>query len=350
MDTMIDLISNGRAQGSVAQKLLACNMDVGMLRPYIAKDGHAYVSINGQAVPVANATLRYDEWKEYDKAVVKAYQDRLIGIADLTSRGLTYNIPNGMGKTVLQYEKQGDVSAATLSMDGLTKGQNDLPEYDLAYLPLPIIHADFQIPLRLLQESRNGNMPLDTATAELKARKVAEKAEDMLFNGASTYSFGGGIIYGYTDFPSRNLYTLSVAWDASAATGATILADVLGMKQALIADKCYGPYVIYVPTAYETALDDDFKAESDLTIKQRILQVTGIQDIKVADHLTDGSVLMVQMTSDVVRVVNGLGVTPVDWEEQGGMVIKKKIMTIQVPQLRADANGNCGIVHASEPT
>jgi hypothetical protein len=39
--------------------------------------------------------------------------------------------------------------------------------------------------------------------------------------------------------------------------------------------------------------------------------------------------------------------TTVQWEEQGGLLLNFKIMAIMVPQLRADHNGNTGIVHGT---
>ncbi len=344
---MVDVLINGKAYGSVAQKLLANGMDVNVLRGYIGSDGRAYFTNNGKAVPTLNATLRKDEWKHYDTAVIKAAQERLIGVADLYSRGLTYSIPNGLGTTVLEYEDISDISAAQMSMDGISRSKSDRPEFDINYLPLPIIHKDYQINSRVLASSRNTGAALDTTMAELAARMVAEKLEDILFNGASAYTFGGGTIRGYTDHPSRNTVSLTANWDASAATGETILTDALAMKQASIEAKYYGPWVMYIPTGYETVIDGDFKSNSDKSTRQRILEVDGIQDIKVSDKLTANNVLLVQMTSDVVRMVQGLAITPVEWESEGNMVHHFKVMTIQVPQIRSDQNGNCGVTHAS---
>jgi uncharacterized linocin/CFP29 family protein len=354
----VDFFANGAAHGPVAQRLVNSGMSTNALRPYIAEDGRAYITVNDgdklKAIPTINATLRKDEWKQYDTALLRVTEERLIGIADLMSRGLTHNINNGLGKTVLEYEDLGDVNDADLSMDGLNRGQNDRPNYELKFLPLPIVHADFQVNARALATSRQTGDALDTTMAQLKGRKVAEKLEDILFNGSGSYSFGGGTLYGYTDFPNRNTGSLDAAWDGAPPTstetiGQSILADVTAMKQALIDDGFYGPYVLYIPTHYETALDGDFKADSDVTIRERILKIDQIQDIRVADMLTAGTdqVLLVQMTSDVIRLVNGMAPTTVQWDVEGGMAVNFKIMAIQVPQPRADQNGNCGIAHFS---
>lgn len=345
----LDMIHNGRAFGSVAQKLLACNMDVNALRPWIGKDGNVYMNVNGKAVAIkANATLRKDEWKHYDEAVLKAVRERLRGVADLIGRGLVFNIPNGLGSTVLEYEDMDDNLTAKLSMDGITRGENNRPEYGIKYLPLPIVHADFQINNRVLTASRNTGAPLDTTMAERAGRKVAEKVEDMLFNGTSSYTFGGGTIFGYRDFTYRNQVTLNFHWNDSGATGETMLADVIAMKQASIDAKYYGPWIMYLPTNFETAIDADFKSGSDKSIRSRLLEVDGLQDIKVADTLADDHIIFVQMTSDVIRIVNGLSFVTVEWESEGGMLHHYKVMAIQVPQIRADQGNNCGVTHGTK--
>jgi uncharacterized linocin/CFP29 family protein len=349
----LDFITNGRAMGTVAQRLIANDMSVSPLRPWQEwKDGRFvgnFINVNGQAVPTTNAaTLRKEEWVQYDTAVLEETRQRLTGIADLESRGLTYNIGNGLGKTVLEHETVNDIGNATMDMDGLARGQNDRPEYVLNYLPLPIVHADFSVNLRQLAASRNSGSALDTTIASMKARRVAEKLEDIYFLGASAYSFGGGTIRGLLDHPNRNQYTLTAHWNDSAATGATIVADVLGMKAAAVADGFYGPFVLYIPSNFEAALDEDYAANYPKTVRNRLLEIQGIQDIKVADRLTADNVVLVQMTSDVVRLVNGMAINTLQWDEQGGLVVNFKIMCIKVPQIRATQSGKCGIVHGTK--
>lgn len=344
----IEFIQNGAGNGPVAQKLMAGGMGTGLLKPWIGKDGHAYAAITNaagepQVVRVNAATLRKDEWKQLDEAVLYASLERLVGVADLYSRNLVYRIGNGLGKTVLEYEDMSELTAAELTMDAVTPSQRDRIETVLKYLPLPIVHKDFRYNIRVLSASRNGSTPLDTTTAMQAARVVSEKVEEMLFTGSSTYTYGGGTLYGYLDFPQANSVTLDENWDASGKTGAEIIDDVRAMKQASIDARHYGPWVLYIPTSYETVLDDDYKAESDKTIRQRILEIDGIMDIKVADKMTANKVVLVQMTSDVVRMVEGLPITTVEWQEGGGMTTNYKVMTIMVPQIRADQNGNCGV-------
>jgi len=321
----VDLAS--QIQGGNALALLNNRMDANALR--------------------TNATLRKDEWKHLDDTVVQISKQRMVGVGDLVSRGLTYNIPNGLGTTVLETETEGSMEAAQVSMAGESQGRNDRVEFDIGYLPLPIVHKDFQINIRVLEASRRLGQPLDSTQAGIAARLVAEKTEEILFTGASAYTFGGGTIRGYLDHPNRNTVSMATAWDDSAMTGALILADVIAMKQASITDRHYGPWMLYVPTGYETILDDDFKAASDLTIRDRIKQVAGIEDVKVADFLTAANVVLVELSPESVRMVVGLQPTTVEWSTQGGMIFLFKVMSIMIPQIRADKDGRSGIIHLS---
>lgn len=293
-------------------------------------------------------TLRKDEWVAYDEALVEEGILRLRGIADLIAAGLTISVPNAMGKTLLEYEKVSDMQDAMVSLGGVGRAEDDRGDFTLDSVPLPIIHKDFDINLRTLVASRERGEALDTMSARVAGRKVSEMLEYILFNGSKT--FGGKTVYGYLTHPNRNTvdFTDNYAWDHASKTGATILADVVACIKRLEADKFFGPYWLYVPTAYGTALDNDFKAASDLSIRQRLMLVDSIQKITVADQLPDGNIVMVQPTRDVVALVNGEGLQMVQWDVQGGFQINFKAFVIQVPLIRATAAGNSGVVHLSQ--
>lgn len=361
MKTNVDLILNGQAQGAMADKLVNGGLNINRMKPFIAEDGNAYVTVfkggdpkkpeNYSVAPVNNATLRRDEWKTLDDAVMGVARYRLGGVQDLIDKGLTYNLGNPFGTTVLEWHDVSDSMEAALTMDGITRSSGDRPNFKHNYLPIPIIHVDYEINARVLAASRSMGNPLDTTSAESAARRVIEKLENMLFTD-TTYSFGTkderlrNTIYSYVNFPDRNLVNLSIDWDGSGITGALILQDVLEMKQASINAYHYGPWMLYIPTGYETVLDGDYDSTTPgTTIRERILKIAGIQGIKVVDTLAANNVLLVQMTPNVVRLVRGTGLQNIQWGEEGNMVTKYKVMTIQVPQIRSDQNGHTGIVH-----
>ena len=348
----MDFILNGQAQGSVATTLLNGGFDVRSLRPWVGKDGRSYIARNvggkdvAIPVPVANATLRKEEWKILDEAIVRVAKDRLRVVADLRANGLTYSIPNGMAKTVLETETVGDITPATISMDPARDGENDRPEYELTNLPLPVIHKDFFFSARQVATSRNLGSTIDTTSAELASRRVAEEAEKLVLGTGSSFSYGGGTIYGLTNFPSRITQTIT---QPTGSNQLTTVREILAMRQASEDAKHYGPWVLYNSPSWDQYLDDDYSTQKgDNTLRQRIRAISGIQDVRTADYLGSGyQLLLVQQSSDVIRMVMGMDITTIQWETHGGMRLNFKVMAIMVPQLRADFNGNTGIVHGS---
>ena len=360
-DLNIDFMGGGQAQGEVAQHLQNnAKIDPGFLRPYVGADGKVYVTVykGGDAkkkdsyktFQVNNTgTLRRDEWKMLDDALIPIAESRLQGTQDLINRGLVFNLGNAMGTTVLEWHDVSDAQEADLTMDGVTRSQGDRPVFGTNYLPIPIIHADYEINARVLAASRNLGNPLDTTMAERAARKVAAKLEGMLFTNTS-YSFGGGKISSLVNYTHRNQQAIGTNWsalvdDSTGTVGEKIVAQVLTMKQTSINNFHYGPWVLYIPTGYETLLDNDYNAFKNNTIRERILNIAGIQGVVVVDTLTANNVLLVQTTPDVIRIVRGMALTNVQWQTEGNFITKYKVLTIQVPQIRSDQNGKCGIVH-----
>jgi len=289
-------------------------------------------------------TLRKDEWIHFDEALVQEGTIRLRGVADLMAAGLTRPVANGMGKTVFQYEKITDMEPAQTSLDGMSRTEDDRQEFDLNSLPLPITHKDFGINLRTLMASRERGESLDTTQVRTAGRLVAEQVEKMLFQGGPM--FGSLPIYGYTTHPDRNITNfVTNPWNVPAVTGENILADVLAAITALEADRMNsGPYWIYVPSDASTKLESDFKANSDKTIRQRVLEVDRVAGIRVADQLPSGSVIVVQATPDVVVLVEGEPLQTVQWDIQGGFRVEFKAFSIHVPLIRSDSDGRSGVV------
>lgn len=342
-----------------ASSFVANRKGANNMRPFLGDDGKSYVlnykggdrsdpkNYSKQPINV-NATLRWDEWRQLDEAVVRIAEQRLVGFEDLRRNGLVYNLGNAMGTTVLTWQEMSDALTATLSIDPVKRGVNDRIDLSTSHIPIPVVHADYQFGERFLQESRNKGNGIDVTLAERAARRVAEKFEDMLFGATSSFTYGGGVIYTYLTHPQRNTMNLPHPWDGTATTPESIIADVLAMKQASIDDHFYGPWMLYVPTAYDTILDGDYKNTSSgasMTIRQRIMQISGIQGITVVDRLTADNVLLISMQRDVVDLVDGMPMQNIEWDSEGGMIHNYKVMAIQVPRIKKDYNGRSGVVH-----
>ncbi len=343
---------------------------------------------NGLMHPVFNTTsLRKEEWIELDRKVLLAARYRLRAWADL-AKSNSYGGFNGMSKMILEHETMSDPGEAMVDMDALTDGRGDSPRFQLEGLPLPITHSDFWFSSRRLAISRNSGSPLDSTMAESAGRRVAERIEKtttgvstgLIYGGASTQQGGYGRtsqVYGYTNFPSRITKTNLTA--PTTSNQSTTLAEVLAMRDQLYANKFYGPYMLYTSNDWDRYMDNDYILVggnvATQTLRERLKAIEGIQDVRRLDFLFGSTVdvnnhnitnltqygpggdvdvalkstrlLMVQMTPDVCRAVNGMDLTTVQWESVGGMRLNFKVMAIQVPQLRADFYGNCGILDAT---
>lgn len=350
--------------GPSVDKLLAADMDPGVLRPWHDPVTHnCYISLwNRQTkklethrIPLTNQTLPHEAWLMIDQNVTRAAQTRLRAVADLVGGGLTFNIPNAMGVPVLMTQRASRVGTAMVAMDPNAKGPNDRQVFDSVNIPLPVTFANWGFSARELAISRRGGLPLDTAMGEDQGRAVADELEHMVIGNSSNYdqfTYGGGTIYGYTDFPSRITFTIT----SPAAGGwlpSTLITQLLSARQSLINKKKYGPYVLYMAPAWARYLDTDYLSTTagqttTITLRERLLKISGFTEIRELDTLgAVYDILIVQMETETVREIVGMPLSTVMWEEQGGMAQEFKTLCIMVPQVRADYDGNCGIAHGS---
>lgn len=292
-----------------------------------------------------NDVLRKDEWQAFDTTLIDVARQKLVLSNLLASRGLTYNIPNGLGTTILEWENVSDMEPADVSMAGVTRGEQDTLEFNLQSMPLPIIHKDFTINVRKLEASRTLGMPLDMAQAELAMRLVMETIEDMIIDGHAT-RVGSSQIFGLRTETNRNTGSQTADWDA-AATGAQILADVLAMMALAHADHYYGPFTILVNYSTWRNMMEDYSANYEGSMLKRILEVPDVEAVLPSSNVPASESLMVQLTRDVIDQVVGLQPTVVQWETQGGMQLHFKVMAIMIPRVRSTQTLQSGIIHYS---
>ncbi|TMV49369.1 hypothetical protein FE783_12700 [Paenibacillus mesophilus] len=304
---------------NAAQKLLKAGMNVNALR--------------------TNGLLRKEEWVELDREVVSIARARLIGIADLQALGLTQPL-GGLGTLISQYEAESDMTPANIDMSGVARGEEDDQEFDLRSVPIPIVHKDFRINIRRLEASRRLGDSIDTTQAGTASRRVSDGLEGMLFRGAGV-TVQGNTIYGYTSHPDRNTGTAVGVW----STIANIYPTVLDMVKKAHADHMYGPYMLYVAGDVWPdllAVHDDGSGQTAL---DRVKRIPNLRDVKAADELPDGNLVLVQMTKSVVDLAIAQDIATVEWQTEGGMVTNFKVMAAMAPRLKSDYDGRCGIVH-----
>lgn len=339
-----------QSAGGILAKMLdpQGRLNVHAMRPFMDENGESRIVINAAGHTVRTnvpSLLRYDEFKDIDRVVLEVAVTRLVGIKRLIAKGLTHAL-GSIGLTISLWDKSSDLTDASISMSGITKGEEDTPAFEPAQVPVPIVHKDFRLNIRRLIASRMAGEGLDVMAPAMAARKVAERSEDMLFAGAAV-QVDGSTIYGYTTHPQRNTVDLVLNWDDPSATGQDIVDDVQAMLQAARDDNYFGPFCLYVPGNYEGTLDNDFAFGSGdtRTVRQRIMQLSGISDIVVADRLADDNVVLVQETRDVADLAIAEDIKTVQWQMDGGMQERFKVMAVWVPRIKSDYDGKSGIVH-----
>lgn len=304
-----------------------------------------------------NDILRKEEWQQLDETLVGVARQRLIGISDLVSRGLSFNL-GGLGVILSQYEQLGDMSAAQVDYSGVTDGEKDSVTFTLVSVPVPIFHKDFSINIRRLEASRGPNSigaPIDRTQIETAAQKVTEAMEETLFNGMNSTGLGnaapGGSmqqgagvttqasLYGYTNEPNINTQA-GGTW----ATATNPTTDIIAAIGVLEGDKYFGGnYVTYVPTAQYNKLRNFFTDGSGDQVFDRVKRIQGLEDVRPGDRLTSGTAVMVTMRRDVVDLAIGQDLTVVEWESKGGLMLHFKVMAALAARCKSDSAGGSGI-------
>lgn len=355
----IDFLNRGVAHGDVADRLLAANMDHNVLRPWINNRGQSCVSVfNGfkedgktpkfrTVIANSPATLMKNQWQLLDEAVVRAARPMLRVWGDIVGQGLTYNVPNGMSVTVLQHQSMTDAGEAGMSMDALRKTNRDRPQFDIVNLPLPIVHGEFSFSLREIMVSRSQKLPLDTTMLEQVTRKCVEQVERLTLGTAGTYTYGGGTIYGLTNYSPRLTKVLTLptspSWEPE-----TLINEVLDMIQSLQDIYFNGPYMVWISPGWTKYLDADYAATyGGKTLRQRLNDIDDLKFVRKADYLNNFQIVVAQATSDVIQAITGMRLQTLQWDSSGGLEKHYKLMGIMVPRLKSNSNGNTGICHGT---
>lgn len=341
--------------------------DVHCFRPFRLEDGRSAFTYragtNADGTPILKnqliqnaATLRREDWLQVDSTVVKAATRRLRFFNDLRANGLGVDLPNALGKTVWQYERQSNISSATVSMDGLRRSDASRLQYDSELMPLPLIHCDLAFSAREIAISRSGESPIDISAVAEASERVAEKVEQMALGVDPEFASGGGAVYGVCNYPKRLSRMFTNPWNADGTRDTKwnpgiLQREILESRRALNDHRHYGPFAIYHSPDFDEILDDDYNLNFNglstaLTLRERLLKVDQIQSIKTSEFLPYGTFVMVEMSPSTIQAVNGMDITTIQWQTEGGFEIHFKVMCILLPRMKSDFNGNCGVLHA----
>jgi hypothetical protein len=245
-------------------------------------------------------TTRKDDFEKIQEEVKKIQELDLIATQDLINAGLTFGA--NISDTLISTEDEEDFDDAQIAMNPTQLHSND-SRFNITSVPMPIIFGGFRIPWR--QEAFDYKRAVGF---ERTTRKVMEKQDDLLINGDTsikvTHNGTQNTIYGYTTLPGRQTTTITTAWDSATTS---ILADVKAMvTEMLTLNKVSSsvPQILYVPTDYETPLNDTaFANKGDRSFREQIMhQYPQIKDIRTLTKLATNNVLLVAMRSEYVQL------------------------------------------------
>ena len=321
----------------------------------------------GVPLPVtANAaTLTKEAWQELSRRVQLAARDRLRLVEDL-SMAVPLGGFDAYRKMTYEYQAMSDPGSAYVDMDALTDGTADTPQFITRSVPLPLTHSDFGYSDRELEVSRSGNMPFDMAMGEAAARRVGESLEDQAIGNVTgvtygTQSSGAGAhtgtstVYGLRTFAQRLTKTNFTAPSGGGWVPSTTVNELLTAIEQLRAQKFYGPFHLYHGTDWDQYLDRDYyhaitsgAVAPVRTLRERLSAIGDITMIRRLDRLTTTFTLfLLQMSSDVVQLINGMDTTVIQWQDKGGLAHRWKVMAIRVPLFRSDYSSQTGLLHGS---
>lgn len=293
-----------------------------------------------------NSLLKEDEWKAIDQAVMEAAVPPLRMLSAVRGRGLTARL-GSLGTMVTQWYTRSQMTAATVSMSG-QGAERDLPDMKMAGVPVPIFAKEFAIDIRTLLASRRLGDGLDVTAAQEAARVVAEAMDNMVLNGASNIVVNGATIYGLASHPDRNTDTAGNYGGGDWGTALNGVKTIAGMINAANLDYHYGPFDVFVAqTQYNQVALSYLTDGSGDTELQRILRLPGVNSVTMVPQMTDGHVLLVNMTRETVDWAEVFDIQTREWATPDGMSSIFRVMAAGAIRVKSRYGGQSGIVHAT---
>lgn len=330
-DVNVEYINNGTPTGPVTAALM---------------DGQAGMEARYRSFE----SLPERAWKYLDDRMVTVAKAELVGIADLNKYPDTNINFDGVSASVFTKDRVSEMGDAKRAMSPDNRGDAAIVDFDTIGVPLFVTFKDFWVDRRRMQSAARENISLYSQSVDEATRSVSRHLESMLFNGS--YNAAGSTAYGYTTFPDRQTHTISTSW--STAEPDEILADVNAMISKSMQANHMGPWMLYIPWQYQVRLNQDYTVGTNDypvsgSIQNRLMQLPGLDGIRVSSYLANDNVVLVEMNSSTVQLINGLPMSVQDWEPANSNNWKHlfKVLTIAVPFLYSDYDGQCGIVHGS---
>jgi len=237
------------------------------------------------------APLTPDQWKAFDDIVVSIARRTLVGRRLLDVFG-----PLGPGYQVAPNERFQGQAVGAIDMLG-EADCDEIAASGRVYLPLPILHKDFMIHWRDLEEANQTGMPLDTGAAASAASFCARLEDEVIFNGQRGMGYDG----------LRNVAGRVTVAQSDWSVMGNALRDITSAVEQLASSGFSGPFAVAVSPRMLVAMNRMFENTGVLEIDQvRKLTLAGVF---VTPVLPDPSVVVVATGPENLDLVMGLDMT-----------------------------------------
>jgi len=302
-------------------------------------------ALAAQAMLVGNASpVPIDAWRRIDTRAAMIQRDVLVVFNRLAAANST---PVGIGDIINYFPQVSDSGEVHMSMDGRSDGRGDQAIVKYAGTPVPVIDAVATWGWRQGEVIRKGGGVLDTESIANKQRRVAEKLEDMVINGATNINVAGNTVHGLRTFPERTAATHGLTLGTS--TGAqwlTMFSQLLGLH---IADNSFGQITVFLNWSdYTYASLTEFAAGYPKTILQRMMEVSQVAEIVPASKMPANNVCSIAglSTGEWGSILSAMPLTTrpkFRANPEDDYVFTA--MAVAAPQFRSDFDGRSHIVH-----
>lgn len=229
------------------------------------------------------APLTADEWAQIDAVVPVVARRILVGRRFLDVFG-----PLGAGLQDLDYQVFGPLGEATISLLG-DEDVNPISPLRRVHEHVPIIYKDFFLFWRDLENARRLGVNIDTGSAAAAAAFVAQREDDLIFNGMESYGYQGLLNV-------RGAHAIDAGDWAEAGSAFKAIAAAV---QTLLADGFYPPYAVVVnPVAFAQM--------------QRVYECSGVLKVQHIRELVQGGVYQTQAIRALPGLLLSLGPQNVD--------------------------------------
>lgn len=292
---------------------------------------------------IGNSAVTRDMEIEIDDVIMSTANEFLDTQNWLRESGKVKSLPKGIGSVFTKYQLRNEMTAAKSQMKFASQPNLDNLDYQTITIPVYGHMKEFVLDARQL--AADGG--IETDHIEEATRVVAEKVEASIYGGLP--QVGGNSVFGLTTLPERGTYTLPLSWTDPSAD---ILADVTAMIGTAQAQNNFGPYRLFVSgNQWQAITTQDYKAESEMTFKDRIEGIEGFGPGSVmrapSFAVADDTVILVKDSRTAIEWHEGAPIQRVELTPEGGVNPRFLIYTFGSIVVKKDANGNTGIVHAA---